>query len=397
MMTTENPIPGRLNVLCFGGEDWWYHNRGHIDIQLMRRFARWGTTLYVNSLVMQRPTFHPAIGGGKSFSEKLLRKTGSMLRGLRATDAGFWVYSPFSLPVYHIPGLDRVNRALLTAQVSRIARRLRIVRPVVWVACPVACALALPMEKGALVYQRTDRFEEYPNVDADAIRAYDEQLKQQADLTLYVSRSLYEEERSRCRKALYLDHGVDFDLFARAGDEAMLPADLRDIRHPILGFFGGIDGHTSDIPFLEELVRILPEFSFVFVGRPSADVKGLLLAGNVWLLGQKLYEQIPHYGKCFDVAIMVWQQNRWIDGCNPVKLKEYLALGKPVVSTPFPQLQGYSEVVYQAATPPEFAARVKQALAEDTPARVAARRAMIQDATWDAKAQLVWRELASLG
>ena len=105
----------------------------------------------------------------------------------------------------------------------------------------------------------------------------------------------------------------------------------------------------------------------------------------------------PHYGKCFDAAIMVWRRNRWIEGCNPIKLKEYLALGKPVVSTPFPQLQQYSDVVYQAATPKEFAARVKQALAEDSPERVTARREAIRDATWDAKAELVLQELASSG
>lgn len=393
-MTAENPATNQLDVLCFGGEDWWYHNRGHIDIQLMRRFARQGTTVYVNSLVMQKPTFQRAIGGGKSFSQKLLRKTRSILRGLRRTEAGFWVYSPVSLPVHHVRWLHAVNRTLLASQVALLTRRLRLVRPLVWVACPVACEIALPMKRCALVYQRTDRFEEYPNVDGRVIQRYDEQLKEQADVTVYVSRRLYEEEREQCRRALYLDHGVDFDLFAGAGRETSVPSDLDGIRHPIIGFFGGIDNHTSDVPFLEELVRALPEFSFVFVGRASSDIHGLQQNRNVWLLGQKPYEQIPHYGKCFDVAIMVWRRNRWIEGCNPIKLKEYLALGKPVVSTPFPQLQQYSDVVYQAATPAEFAARVKQALAEDSPQRVVARRETIQDATWDAKAMLVLQELA---
>jgi len=396
-MTAEDSMRNRLDVLCFGGEDWWYHNRGHIDMQLMRRFARKGTTLYVNSLIMQKPTFQRAIGGGRSFSQKLVRKTRSILRGLRHTDAGFWVYSPLSLPIHHVRCLHSMNRAVLSAQIALATRRLSMVAPVVWVACPVACELALRMKSKALVYQRTDRFEEYPNVDGDVIHRYDEQLKQRADLTLFVSRSLYKEERGQCRKAMYLDHGVDFDLFAGAESETFIPEDLRGIRHPIVGFFGGIDNHTSDLPFLEELVRALPEFSFVFVGRASSDVEGLLRNGNVRMLGQKPYEQIPHYGQCFDVAIMVWRQNRWIEGCNPIKLKEYLALGKPVVSTPFPQLQQYSDVVYQAATPKEFAARVKQALAEDSPERVRARREAIRDATWDAKAELVLQELASRG
>jgi len=382
-----------VDIICFGGEDWWYHNRGHIDMQLMRRFARKGTTLYVNSIVMQKPSLKRATGGGRSLPEKVVRKAKSVLRGLRRTDTGFWVYSPLSLPVHHVGWLRSFNRRVLSVQVKMTARRLRIQSPVIWVACPAACEIALGMRKAALVYQRTDRFEEYPNVDGNIIRHYDEELKQRADLTLFVSRSLYEEERHQCREAIYLDHGVDFDLFASAESDASVPSDIAGVKRPIVGFFGGIDNHTSDVPFLEELVGLLPECSFVFVGRSSSDVGGLVKKGNVHMLGQKPYEQIPHYGKCFDVAIMVWRQNRWIEGCNPIKLKEYLALGKPIVSTPFPQLQQYRDVTYEAATPLDFAAAVKQALAEDCADRIAARRESIKDATWDAKAERVLKTL----
>lgn len=392
-VTGDLHIVSKLSVVCFGGEDWWYHNRGHIDMQIMRRFARRGSTLYINSIVMQKPSFQRAMGGGRSLPQKVLRKTKSILRGLRQVDAGFWVYSPLSLPVHHIDVLRPVNRWLLSAQIGLAVHRLGIVDPLVWVACPAACESALKMRRTALVYQRTDRFEEYPNVHAESILAYDRRLKREADLTLYVSRSLYEEEQGQCRKAMYLDHGVDFDLFATAADDTHVPEDMNGIRHPVAGFFGGIDNHTSDIPFLERLVSLAPEYSFVFVGNASADTSGLLGAGNVRMLGQKLYEQVPHYGKCFDVAIMVWRQNRWIDGCNPIKLKEYLALGKPVVSTPFPQLQQYQDAVYQAATPEEFAACLRRAVAEDSADRTAVRREKVRDTTWDCKAELVLRTL----
>ncbi len=383
----------QFSVICFGGEDWWYHNRGHVDMQLMRRFARKGPTLYVNSIVMQKPSLQRATGGGRSLPQKVFRKTRSILRGLRRVDGDFWVYSPLSLPVHHIGLLRSVNRWALSVQIGRAARRLGSVDPVVWVACPAACELALRMTKAALVYQRTDRFEEYPNVDMESVLACDRALKRHADLTLYASRRLYEEEQQQCRKAMYLDHGVDFDLFAAASNDPCVPQDMRHIRHPVVGYFGGIDNHTSDIPFLEKLVKRLPEYSFVLVGNASSDVDMLRACGNVHFLGQKSYEQIPHYGKCFDAAIMVWQQNRWIEGCNPIKLKEYLALGKPIVSTPFPELQYYADVAYQAATPEDFATCLKQAIDEDSPARIAARREKIKDATWDAKAELVLRTL----
>jgi glycosyltransferase involved in cell wall biosynthesis len=384
-----------LDVVCFGGEDWWYHNRGHIDMQIMRRFAGKGTTVYVNSLIMQKPTLQRGVGGGRSLSQKLLRKSRSILRGLCRTEAGFWTYSPLSLPVHHIPWLRPLNYRILSSQIHVVARRLHLRRPLVWVACPVACELAFHIrDRAGVVYQRTDRFEEYPNVDGEFVCRCDEQLKRRADLTVFVNHHLYEQERQQCRKAVYLDHGVDFDFFAGAEQDPYVPVDIAGVKRPIVGFFGGIDSHTSDLPFLEELVRLLPEHSFVFVGGASADVADLLANANVHMLGQKPYDQIPHYGKCFDVAIMAWRQNRWIEGCNPIKLKEYLALGKPVVSTPFPQLREYSDLVCQAATPEEFAACIKTVLTENSRERVLARREKVKGSTWDAKAEMVLKVLA---
>jgi glycosyltransferase involved in cell wall biosynthesis len=261
------------------------------------------------------------------------------------------------------------------------------------VACPVACDVAIKIKKSKLVYQRTDRFEEYPNVDADVIRRYDCRLKAKADLTVFVNRTLCEHERHQCNKTIFLDHGVDFDMFTTAEHKREIPSDIANVRRPIVGFFGGIDDHTFDLNFVEKVIDKLPQISFVFIGSASSDCSRLLAKNNVKMLGQKPYEQIPHYGKYFDAAIMPWRQNRWIEVCNPVKLKEYLALGKPIISTPFPELGKYLDVVYVAETPEEFAQCIEVALAEDNDERITARRKKIEKATWDSKAELVLEEL----
>jgi glycosyltransferase involved in cell wall biosynthesis len=385
----ELSILKRIDVICFGGEDWWYHNRAHIDMQLMRRFARMGTTLYVNSIVMQKPNLRR----GQGFIQKLARKSRSIIRGLKKSDTGFWVYSPLSLPAHHSVLGRRLNDGMLRLQMFSAARRLGIRDPIVWVACPPACDVAVRMKKERLVYQRTDRLEEFPNVDSDVISAYDGKLKSSADLTIFVNKALYDQEADECRRAIYLDHGVDFEMFASAGDSPDVPADLSTTKRPIVGFFGGLHDHTCDLNLLEKVPAMVPEMSFVFVGRVSADCGGLLANENVFMLGQKPYERIPDYGKCFDVAIMPWRQNRWIEACNPIKLKEYLALGKPVVSTPFPELAEYLDVVYEARTPEEFAESIKRARVEDNPERIEKRRAKVAQASWDSKAQLVLREL----
>ncbi len=383
----------KINIICFGGEDWWYKNHGHIDMQLMRFFARLGTVLYVNSIVMQKPSLRKNIGGGKSFTHKLIRKAKSILRGLRESGVGFWVYSPSTLPVHHLPWARPINEMILRCQIHYVARKLVLGNPIIWIACPAACDTAIKIKKSLLVYQRTDRYEEYPNVDYDIIRKYDLKLKTSSDLTVFVNRTLFDEEAGQCKKAIYLDHGVDYEMFSMAEQDQHKPEDIGGIPKPIIGFFGAIDEHTSDIAFVEKTVDLLPQMSFVFIGSISADITGLQKRKNVWLLGQKPYEQIPHYGKCFDVAIMPWRQNRWIEVCNPIKFKEYLALGKPIVSTPFPELQKYRNVVYQAKTPEEFAKYIKKAMAEDGPDYVAARRKKVEASTWNSKGQLILEEL----
>jgi glycosyltransferase involved in cell wall biosynthesis len=384
-MTSDN----KLHTICFGGEDWWYHNRGHVDMQLTRRLARLGTTLYVNSVVMQKPR----ILSDKAFVARVRRKLKSISSGVRPSGEGFWVYSPFSLPLHHM-GVGRwLNRVVLDWQLSTVRRKLGIGDGLVIVHCPAACDVALRMGKSKLVYLRTDRYEEFPGVDAKAIAAYDARLKRNADLTIFANRLLCEAEAPDCRKAMYLDHGVDYERFAQADSQPGMPSGLEALPRPVVGFFGGIDNHTFDLRLVEQVVDRLPEMSFVFVGKSSVDTGPLAARGNVKMVGQVSYDTVPQYGKVFDVAIMPWRSNRWIEGCNPIKLKEYLALGKPVVSTPFPELENYRDVVYRASGPDEFARCIRRAIAEDSVELAAARRETVRQSSWEARAGQMLREV----
>jgi len=386
--------PAFNSIICFGGEDWWYHNHGHIDMQLMRRYAEQATVLYINSIVMQKLNLKQ----GGDFFRKLVRKTKSILTGLRMSDAGFWVLSPFSLPVQHIAWLRPLNEMLLRLQLLLVSRKLQLHNPVVWVACPSACYLAMRMKKTRLVYQKTDQYEEFPYVDKKVVANYDKQLKAAADLTIFVSSTLYDDESNQCKRAIYLDHGVDFEMFVSAEKDETEPADIASISKPIVGYFGAIDEHKLDMAFIEKLAQLLPDISFVFVGKPSSTFCRLAESENVWLLGQKTYEEIPHYGKCFDVTIIPWRHSRWTEAANPIKVKEYLALGKPFVSTPaFTEIEKYLDVIYVARTPEEFAQSILRGLNENTPERIAARRRKVANDTWDSKAALLLAEVIGKG
>lgn len=379
-----------MSFICFGGEDWWYHNQAHIDMQLMRRFALIGTVLYVNSIVMRKPK----IGEGIGFVEKLVRKTKSISKGLKKSSFGFWVYSPFTLPIYHISWARAFNEAILRYQLQHIMRRLCVRNPVVWVACPVACDTAIEISKGKLVYQRTDRYEDYPHVHKETILNYDRKLKANADITIYVNRAFYEEEADQCKNAFFLDHGVDYEMFASAENSQDIPAEIANIRKPVVGYFGRMADHKFDVELISKVAELLPEFFFVFVGYVSPECRDIFTKDNVRIIAKQPYERIPHYGKCFDVAILPLSINKWTKVANPIKLKEYLALGKPVVSTPsFTELQEYLDVVCEAKSPEDFAQCIKKAWSEDNPELVKKRRQKVAQASWDSKAELVLHEL----
>ena len=106
-------------------------------------------------------------------------------------------------------------------------------------------------------------------------------------------------------------------------------------------------------------------------------------------IGQIPYDDVPRYAGCFDVALMPWLMNEWIESSNPIKLREYLAVGFPIVTTQFPELAPFAEGVYVATDQGEFLAGVDCALAERDPEAVHQRRAFVKNSTWDALSRRV--------
>lgn len=372
-------------IVCFGGVDWWYHNRGHYDLQMMREFSRDYPVLYVNSIGMR----NPSPGEGSMFLKRLVRKGKSVVRGVKQVNEQFWVYSPPTFPRLR---KHAWGRNLLARQVRHAARKLGMRNPLLWVAVPTAAECVPQIPHAHLVYQRTDRFEAFPGVDHDAIVKFDEYLKQQADVTLYCSSLLYEEELAGCRKAAFVDHGVDYDRFADANATREDPADVRDIASPRIGFVGSIDSHTFDPPLFLEVAKRLPDHQFVLVGGCSLPQDWCTLS-NVHLLGQKPYEQVASYMAACDVLIMPWNKSNWIKACNPVKLKEYLAVGRPIVSTSFYELKHYTQCVSVAENADDFADAIVQAVNSGiTPAE---QQQWAREHTWTRKAERVLEELQS--
>jgi glycosyltransferase involved in cell wall biosynthesis len=389
--SSPEPAPEFDGVICFGGVDWWYHNRGHYDLQMMREFSTRLPVLYVNSIGM-RP---PKVGEGAMFVKRVTRKLKSLGRGLVKVRQNFFVFSPVTLPG---GGKGKVGsflaRTALSLQVKYAAWRSGIKRPLIWVACPPGATVIDDFETGRIVYQRTDRFEDFKGVNPEKIKSFDRKLKEQSDIVLFCARELYNAEKQQNAHSLFVDHGVEFDKFEQAGvsadDQGLEPEDLQGIGRPRVGFIGGIDSHTFDPDLFTAVAKSLPDFQFVMIGACSLP-DGWCPFDNVHLLGQRPYEQVASYMAACDVLIMPWNQSDWIKACNPVKMKEYLAVGRPVVSTYFPEVDYFKEHISVARTAEEFAEKIREAM--ESKSGTESRRERVRQHTWSAKATEVWKAL----
>jgi len=229
----------RYSIVCFGGEDWWYHHP-HSKTHLLKRLARTNKVLFVNSISMGLPRV-----SAPDFFLKIRRKLRSYARFLRRTEEGILVLTPVVIPAFGSPALRWLNRWLLAVQVRWVLRRYGMTRPLLWVAIPTAADLVGTLGEQFVIYQVSDKYDAN-TMDHSLSPALIEQLHRsllaKADLVLYSGRRLFEEARESREKSRFLEQGVDFAHFARTGELAgNPPSELVGLKRPILGYFGALD------------------------------------------------------------------------------------------------------------------------------------------------------------
>jgi len=379
--------------ICFSGQDWWYHNRAHSDFQLLRRVAEQRRVLFVNSIGMRMPM----PGRSPQFARRILRKAKSVARFVKRPLAelpNFHVMTPVILPFYGSRTMRAVNAGMVREQVRAVARSIEIApdEAVIFVTIPTAADVIRNWPRRSLVTNRSDLHSAFEETDQALIRALETELVAASDVALYSSHSLMRTEGPIAGdRAVFLDHGVDYDRFAAATGNPH--PDLADLPRPIVGFFGGIDDYVVDLELLEKVAEDLPDCSVVLIGDATCPIDHIVSRSNVHWFGFRPYEEIPSYGAAFDVALMPWLRNEWIEQCNPIKMKEYLAIGLSVVSTDFPEVHYYSDTIAIASNHDHFIELIREALDGKAVSTEQARKARVEGATWDRQAA----KLVSLG
>lgn len=364
-----------LGIVYFGN-DWHAENRTsshHVAIRLARRLP----VLYVDSPGMRAPN-----ASGRDLKRALRKIVAAFRRPQRVAD-GLWHCTVPQLPFRRIPGVDTLNRLFGRWAVRRAMRRTGIARCISWFVVPHPGFMAQRLGEALCVYYCIDDYAAHPGVDIELITRRDLDLSRRADLLFVAPPALVAAKRRLNPHTVFSPHGVDVDLFRQAIEPATeLPPAARNLPRPVVGYFGSIH-EWIDIELIEWLAMMRPQWTFLLVGHAAADVTALRARPNVRLVGAQPYADLPRWAKAFDVAIIPYRLNRQVANANPLKLREYLATGKPVVSVRNPEIEKFSRWIRLADDRYGFLDALDQTM-DGEPAQAAEQRiAAVADQTWD--------------
>ena len=376
------------SIICFGGEDWWYHHP-HSKNHLMRRFARAGNkVIFVNSISMG---LAPMKSG--EVLPRIKRKLKSYAKLARTTEEGITVVSPAVLPFFGNRAAAAANRQLLTAQISALAKSRGLSRPILWIAIPTAVEVVGRLDEQLVIYHVSDKYDANTMdhaTDPAFIRKLHERAIDAADLVFYSSRKLFAEADRGCEKSHLLEQAVDFDHWSTiAGGDVAIPGEISRIPHPRIGYFGAIEPWLVDQELIRQASRERPGWNWVFIGNKSRGLEIEELP-NVHFLPPVSYQELPHYAAGFDVCVLPWNTEvPFTSYGSAIKVREYLASGKPVVISPLPEYESMSDVLRIGRSREQFLELVNDALQETDDALRKARQDAVRNGTWDVRAEWV--------
>lgn len=296
---------------------------------------------------------------------------------------------------YLRPGLDSEATALLLrALLDDFFREQHISRYALWYYTPMALAFTRHLAPLATIYDCMDELSAFRGAPP-ALRQLEHDLFARADLVFTGGQSLFEAKHGRHRSVHLFPSSVDTAHFAGARTHAGDPPDQAAIPGPRLGFFGVID-ERLDIELVAGLAAARPDWQVVMVG-PVVKINptDLPRRPNIHYLGSKQYAELPAYLAGWDVALMPFARNEATRYISPTKTPEYLAAGKPVVSTSIRDVvRPYGErgLVRIADTVAETVAAIEASLTEDTDARLTRCDGFLSSMSWDR----TWRRMHAL-
>lgn len=312
------------------------------------------------------------------------RKAGEQIKD------GLTVYAlPPALPFYNkYRWINRLNQKRMARYVRRRMKEHGMEQPVLWVYSPVTADCVEHIPHSALIYDCVDRHSAYGGLMNPALVDQMElELAGKCDQIFATAKPLAERLAAANPHTAFIPNGANFERFSQAIQDLPCPKELEDLPRPIFGFVGALQ-ECIEYGYVETAARTHPEWSFVFIGRENSGVnlQNLRQLENCHFLGLKPNEQLPAYIRQFDACLNLFATGDLSKDVSPLKFYEYLATGKPIVSTPQPdQVLQFAPLIHIAASEEEFMECCLASLDDTDWERTNARLEEGRKSSWDAR------------
>lgn len=342
------------------GEDWGAHPSSTQHI--IKELNQTRPIIWCNSIGLRKPKFTVQDIG------RLLTKASAFLfkkkqpQQIPQKSKNFLVINPLVMPCADSWLSLTISRLILKCQLKSAYKKLAIQNPIVWTSLPTSVDYLDLFNDAPCVYYCGDDFSGLAGVDHEFVSKREQRLIARANYIFTASEKL--KEKFPQEKAINIPHGVNFPLFSKTVKKP--PEDLPTDK-PIAGFYGSISTWL-DQSLLVETIKSLPQWNFVFIGNIDCDIDNLTPFRNVHFIGAKSHDELPSYIQHWNVAMLPFIDNKQIQMCNPLKLREYLASGTPIVTTNFNALNGYRKYLQIASQSHSFHHAILFAYAEITSA-----------------------------
>lgn len=307
---------------------------------------------------------------------------------------GLWVLSPMVWPRWEQAIIAAMNRVLLRRQLRRALWHLGWERPIAWCYSPHAVGVLDALAPERVVYHMVDDLTAVPGAESEALARAEETLLRRADHVFCTEAELFRRAEAMHPGAVLMENVADFDHFHCGSPEEVSEAargaleKVHAMPSPRLVFSGHLAPHKVDFELLAAIKQRHPEWSLVLIGPvwegadPPEALRRLREIPGVLLTGRIAYQDLPPFLHAADALLIPYAINAVTRHVSPLKFFEYLATGKPIVSTPLPSILPHAELAEPASTPEEFARCIERALADPTAGRDR-RLALARRNTWD--------------
>lgn len=377
-------------ILCLSPSSWFslWRNRQ----QIMSRLATHNIVLFVEP---QRDSEYGIV------RDRTRRLRHLVAPGIQQVRENLWAIEPppsFPFGIFSsnlARWITPVNNYILTKVLRHAMRLLQVRAPILWLYYPWHVGLVGRFDEKLVCYHVYDELADYPfhRRLKGFIERCDRELCQKADLVLASSSAQAERRKSLNAQTYFVPNAADFAHFKKALDPDLpLPDDVQRVPRPRIGYVGLL-GFQVNTGLLLDLANMRPDWHLVLVGPDrlgeSNRSRELRKLENVHFLGQKRLEELPAYLKACDVALLPYDLATHMSTSYPLKLHEYLAAGKPVVSVPLRELLAFQDVVYFADSATAFVQSIARALEQDSVQRIQRRVTVAQENTWDRRVEQI--------